>query len=455
MNILAIDSNRNNLQAIENQVKKDRNNLFIASEAAQGISYLETEDIDVVITNKFLADGDGFDIMRMALAQTPPSPVVIISHQNTVDAMIEALQLGALDYIPDPIDTKVLKIALHRAYERRQMHLSAAIEPVQDAEPTVGFLQGSSDAMQYVFDQIRHSAPFKTTVLITGESGTGKDLVARSIHALSPRAQGPFIAINCSAIPRELVESHLFGHEKGAFTSAMARQEGVFEAATGGTLFLDEIGDLAPEAQAKLLRVLEEKQITRLGSTSTVDVDVRLVAATNSNLELAIQEGRFREDLYYRLNVLHIEMPPLRERPKDVPLLVTVFLDRFAQENGMSHKNITDEALEKLTAYNWPGNVRELKNITERLAVNAQSDTIEATHLPPQFQNIVPEPEPSSNFDLTPLVGIPLESIEKMLIDITLQNTHGNRTRAARLLGISLRTLQRKLKEYGQEEMVV
>ncbi len=455
MNILAIDSNRNNLQAIENQVKKDRNNLFIASEAAQGISYLETEDIDVVITNKFLADGDGFDIMRMALAQTPPSPVVIISHQNTVDAMIEALQLGALDYIPDPIDTKVLKIALHRAYERRQMHLSAAIEPVQDAEPTVGFLQGSSDAMQYVFDQIRHSAPFKTTVLITGESGTGKDLVARSIHALSPRAQGPFIAINCSAIPRELVESHLFGHEKGAFTSAMARQEGVFEAATGGTLFLDEIGDLAPEAQAKLLRVLEEKQITRLGSTSTVDVDVRLVAATNSNLEQAIQEGRFREDLYYRLNVLHIEMPPLRERPKDVPLLVTVFLDRFAQENGMSHKNITDEALEKLTAYNWPGNVRELKNITERLAVNAQSDTIEATHLPPQFQNIVPEPEPSSNFDLTPLVGIPLESIEKMLIDITLQNTHGNRTRAARLLGICLRTLQRKLKEYGQEEMVV
>jgi transcriptional regulator with PAS, ATPase and Fis domain len=233
----------------------------------------------------------------------------------------------------------------------------------------------------------------------------------------------------------------------------MARQEGVFEAATGGTLFLDEIGDLAPEAQAKLLRVLEEKQITRLGSTSTVDLDVRLVAATNSNLEQAIQEGRFREDLYYRLNVLHIEMPPLRERPKDVPLLVTVFLDRFAQENGMSHKNITDEALEKLTAYNWPGNVRELKNITERLAVNAQSDTIEATHLPPQFQNIVPEP--SSNFDLTPLVGIPLESIEKMLIDITLQNTHGNRTRAARLLGISLRTLQRKLKEYGQEEMVV
>jgi two-component system NtrC family response regulator len=453
MNILAIDSNRNNLQAIENQVKKDRNNLFTASEAAQGIAYIETEDIDVVITNKFLADGDGFELMRRALAQTPPSPVVIVSHQNTVDAMIEALQLGALDYIPDPIETKVLKIALHRAYERRQMHLSAAIEPVQDVEPTVGFLQGSSDAMQYVFDQIRHSAPFKTTVLITGESGTGKDLVARSIHALSPRAQGPFIAINCSAIPRELVESHLFGHEKGAFTSAMARQEGVFEAATGGTLFLDEIGDLAPEAQAKLLRVLEEKQITRLGSTSTVDLDVRLVAATNSNLEQAIQEGRFREDLYYRLNVLHIEMPPLRERPKDVPLLVTVFLDRFAQENGMSHKNITDEALEKLTAYNWPGNVRELKNITERLAVNAQSDTIEATHLPPQFQNIVPEP--SSNFDLTPLVGIPLESIEKMLIDITLQNTHGNRTRAARLLGISLRTLQRKLKEYGQEEMVV
>lgn len=452
MTVLAIDSNSANLEAILKQTQKDRHQCITTTDGLQALSYLSTEKVDVVLTNKNLPQGTGFEIMRTALSQTPPAPVVIISSENTVDAMIEALRLGAIDYIPDPIDPKVLKIALNRAYDRRRIHENALHEPPkteETEETTFGFLQGSSSAIQVVFDQIRHSAPYKTTVLITGESGTGKDLVAKSIHTLSPRAQKPFIAINCSAIPRELVESQLFGHEKGAFTSAVSRQEGVFEAANGGSLFLDEIGDLALEAQAKLLRVLEERQITRLGSTTPISVDVRLIAATNTNIAQAVSEGRFREDLYYRLNVLHIEMPPLRERLTDVPLLVRVFLDRFAQENEMPSKNISPEALAKLVSYDWPGNVRELKNITERLAVTTVGETIEVGNLPTNFQSLHNPPEISDKLDLNPLLGIPLEDIEKMLISHTLEKTNGNRTHAARMLGISLRTLQRKLKEYG------
>jgi two-component system NtrC family response regulator len=457
MTVLAIDPNRNNLEIIEKQTQKDRHNFIGITETDQGLEYLTTQDVDVVIANKFLPNRDGFEILRTALAKIPPSPVVVVSHQNTVDAMIEALKLGAIDYISDPIDPKVLKIAIHRAYERRQMHLIEQLESKPKQEMAFGFLQGASPAMQAVFEQIRQSAPYKTTVLITGESGTGKDLVAKSIHTLSPRENKPFIAINCSAIPRELIESQLFGHEKGAFTSAIARQTGVFEAANGGTLFLDEIGDLALEAQAKLLRVLENRQITRIGSNSTIDIDVRLIAATNTDIEQAIAKGQFREDLYYRLNVLNITMPPLRERKTDIPLLVNVFLDRFSQENDMPLKGISEEALTRLSVYDWPGNVRELKNITERLAVNAPSNTIEASHLPAQFQNLMPQMQSPSSpvLDLTPFLGIPLEDIEKMLIDYTLENTNGNRTKAARLLGISLRTLQRKLKEYGQEELAV
>lgn len=455
MNVLAVDANQSNLDIIEKQVAKTRNQFLGTTQFEQGVTYLTTESIDILITNKFLPDGDGYELMRIALSQTPPSPVIIISNQNTVDAMIEALRLGAIDYIPDPIDAKVLRIATQRAYERRQIHQSAHVAPVPSPDTTFGFLQGSSDTMQVVFDQIRHSAPYKTTVLITGESGTGKDLAAKSIHALSPRAQAPFIAINCSAIPRELVESQLFGHEKGAFTSAVSRQEGVFEAANTGTLFLDEIGDLALEAQAKLLRVLEDRQITRLGSTTPIDIDVRLVAATNMNLEQAVREGRFREDLYYRLNVLHIDMPPLRERRTDVPLLVRVFLDRFAQENGMPSKGISPDTLSILLAYDWPGNVRELKNIAERLAVNAQGETIEPNNLPLTLQNIPTPPETNFEIDLTPFIGIPLEDVEKMLINCTLEKTNGNRTHAAKLLGISLRTLQRKLKDYDHAEPFV
>lgn len=446
MNILAIDSKKSNLKAIEKQVQKDHNQFFGSTTSTQGISDLTTKDIDVVITNKSLPDGNGFDILKLARSQTPPSSVIIVSRQNTSDALLESLHLGATDYIPDPIDPKALNIAIHKAYEQRQMYLKTNIDSVPTTTRSLDFLQGSSDAMHIVFDQIRQSAPYKITVLITGESGTGKDLVARSIHALSPRAHEPFIAINCSAIPHELLESQLFGHEKGAFTSAVARQEGVFEVANNGTLFLDEIGNLALDDQAKLLRVLEDRQITRLGNTSPIDIDVRVIAATNTNIKQAVSEGRFREDLYYRLNVLNIKIPSLRERRTDIPLLVKGFLDDFAQENKMPRKNITEPALARLVAYDWPGNVRELKNITERVAVTTLSDTIDAQHLPTELQEILKTPD--SHPDLTPFRGISLDDIEKMLIDYTLENTNGNRKETAQILGISLRTLQRKLKEY-------
>jgi DNA-binding NtrC family response regulator len=313
-----------------------------------------------------------------------------------------------------------------------------------------GGLLGTSPSMQQLFEQIRRVAPFKSNVLISGESGTGKELVSRAIHVLSPYCNGPFIAINCSALPRDLVESQLFGHEKGAFTGASARHQGFFEAANGGTLFLDKISELPLESQAKLLRVLESRQVMRLGSTSRFEVNVRLLAATNDNLQQAVDEDRFREDLFYRINVLRIMLPPLRERSEDIPLLVRIFLDQFASDNDVDPRPIDPQVIEQMQRYDWPGNVRELKNMCERLAVMARAETIQLGDLPPEFSaDVAASRQPTAHLDA--LAGMSLEDIEKAVITRTLEQTNGNRTRSAATLGISLRTLQRKIKEYSTD----
>ena len=311
---------------------------------------------------------------------------------------------------------------------------------------TEPLLQGASPCMVEIRDQIQYFAPFKTTVLITGESGTGKELAAKTLHDIGPRSDHPFITVNCAAIPRELTESHLFGHIKGAFTSATTTRQGVFEAAHRGTLFLDEIGDLGLDVQAKWLRVLESQQIMRVGSTDPIDIDVRIIAATNNDLKKAVANGSFREDLYHRLNILRIDMPPLRLHPEDIPAMATGFLTNFARDNDLAPKKLALETIPYLMTYPWPGNVRELKNTLERLAVMVKSDTILPTDLPSDIYT--PQREISDDIDLSIFEGLSLHTVEKLIIDHTLNRVNGNRTHAAKRLGISLRTLQRKLKEY-------
>ena len=306
--------------------------------------------------------------------------------------------------------------------------------------------------MEVVFNQIRRAAPFKSTVLITGESGTGKELVASAIHSLSAVSNGPFVAINCSALPVGLADSELFGHEKGSFTGATQDRQGLFEAAQGGTLFLDEIGDLDMQVQTKLLRVLEEQKVRHVGASQLIDINVRVVAASNMNLTTTVKMGRFREDLYYRLNVIHIPVPPLRARKSDIPLLVRVFAERFADQNGIAPVEIADRCLDRMAEYDWPGNVRELKNMVERLVIYAADGNraigekdIESI-LPIDDRIASPEDAESQKSDFVPRR---LDEAERKMILDTLRHTGGNRTQSAEILGISVRTLQRKITEYG------
>lgn len=421
-----------------------------AIDGKAAIDLMQTVHIDCIVTDLQMPKADGIAVLRAARAHTPPLPTVIVTAYGTVESAVEAMHLGAIDYAIKPVDLDDLHTCVLQALERGRMFGEA------DGEEGFGGLLGVSEAMLDVYDQIRRVAPFKSTVLVDGESGTGKELVTRAIHNLSPYRDGPFVAVNCSAMPRDLVESQLFGHEKGAFTGAVAAQEGIFEAADGGTLFLDEIGELPLEAQSKLLRVLEDRQVVRLGSNKPLEINVRLLAATNVDLQQAAQAGRFRLDLYYRLNVLGISLPPLRQRREDIPLLVRTFLDRFAQENGVSPRDVAPAVLEALQAHDWPGNVRELKNISERLAVMAKDETVQVTDLSPEYRQHIPAAEGDGVEgtvlpDTSVLEGLSLEEIERAVILRTLEQTEGNRTRAAELLGISLRTMQRKLKEYEGE----
>ena len=451
--VLVCDDDASYREAMVRALQQEDHQVLEAEDGTASLKQLEEDSVDVVVTDLQMPGADGIEVLRSASALSPPVPVLIMTGYASAETAVEAMKLGALDYLVKPVDIQELQLAVHQALQRRQMLQAGAM----GEEEEFGGLLGTSQAIQEVYEQIRRVAPFKSTVLVTGESGTGKELVSRAIHSLSPVGGGPFVAVNCSAMPHELVESQLFGHEKGSFTGATAQHKGFFEAADGGTLFLDEIGDLPAEAQTKMLRALEDRQVTRLGGTRPVDVNVRLVAATNLDLHKAVTEGRFREDLYYRLNVLRIELPPLRKRREDIPLLVRVFLDQFARENGVPPRNIDPEALIQMQAFEWPGNVRELKNITERLVVMARGETIEADDLPDEVRNIsskdpeAPAQEEPPTDPLAALTGLSMDEIEEAVIHRALEHTNGNRTQAAKMLDISLRTLQRKLKDYGDE----
>jgi DNA-binding NtrC family response regulator len=430
---------------------------FEAETACDGVEALEKLNqapVDVLVTDLMMPRMDGFELLRRLGAQGGGPPAIVITAFGSVETAVATIHdLGAFWFLEKPIQPQALRLLLERAASQRR--LAQETERLQrqlSYQGVLGELTGRSPAMQQVFSLIRQVAPTKAAVLITGESGTGKELVARAIHTLSPRRDGPFVAVNCAALPETLMESELFGHEKGAFTGAFERRVGCFELAHNGTLLLDEIGDMPVATQAKLLRVLEDSRVRRLGGRNEILVDVRVIASTNRSLTEALRKGALREDLYYRLNVFHIHLPPLRERLEDLPLLVEALLAELNRKHGARVQEVAPEVLDLFRTYSWPGNVRELRNVLERAVILAGEGTIRREHLPwnfpPGAQEREPAPLEEPGVVRVPL-GATLEEAEKALILRTLQFTGNNKTRAAEILGISLKTLHNKLKEYA------
>jgi DNA-binding NtrC family response regulator len=425
-------------------------------EAPPAFDYLrEHRDVVLVITDLMLPGTDGFGVLRAARQISPDVGVLMITGHASVESAVEAMKLGADDYLTKPVDLFELKKRTTAIVEKRI--LTGRVKYLESRlGEKFGRLVGRSKAMEALFRQMDLVAPTRSNVLIVGESGTGKELVANALHDNSPRREARFLPLNCAAIPAEILESELFGHEKGSFTGAVGRKLGKFELADKGTLFLDEIGELPLEMQVKLLRVLEQREFMRVGGTDTIKVDIRLIAATNSDLEAAVEQSRFRSDLYYRLKVVTLRIPPIRERREDIPLLANHFLDQFAKENRREGMRFAPETMKAMFAAPWEGNVRELRNVVESLVVLAPSEEIELGDLPDEYRRYaeeqaqVPGAEAAAAAGTTggTAAGLTMEEIERRAILSALERTGGNRTQAADMLGIGLRTLQRKLKEY-------
>ena len=402
----------------------------------------------VMLADVELPGMNGLDLLRHLGDEIQRIPVIIITGRGSDERVVQAIEAGAFWYIEKPLKPPVLRALLDRAFGRLKDRQAVAVltRQLRDAGK-LGVLVGSSSKMQEVMRQVETAAPSTASILITGETGSGKEMVARSIHMLSPRAERPFIAINCSAIPESLMESEIFGHERGAFTGAAERRIGCFELAHGGTLLLDEIGEMPAPTQAKLLRVLEDRKIRRLGSKVETPVDVRVLAATNKNPEQAVADGHLRQDLYFRLNVFHIHLPPLREHKEDLPLLIEHLLEEISEKHGKKVSGVGADVMELLRSYPWPGNVRELRNVLERAAIASDRGIIGRQHLPSDFGHAAATVAAGLNGIRFP-IGTTVDDMERELIVQTLAATSQNKTRAAELLGISLKTLHNKLKEY-------
>jgi len=424
-----------------------------ATTAADGMRLLREEEIDVVLLDLMLPDRPGLELLPDIKTYDPHLPVVVITAYSSVESAIEAMRGGAFHYVPKPFKNEEVLHLVHRAAERRAL----LVENLQlrSRLDGMGEIVGTSRRIEEVFELMRRAAPARSTILVVGESGTGKELVARAIHRLSSRGGGPFVPVHTTAIPADLLESTLFGHVKGAFTGAVANRKGLFEAAHMGTLFLDEVGTISAETQTKLLRVIQEREIRRVGSVEAKVVDTRLVAATNTDLWQEVQNGNFREDLYYRLNVITIELPPLRDRQEDVPLLATHFLRIFAEENQREVQTFTSEAMDALTTYQWPGNVRELENAVERAVVLCRGDTIEVDELPPALRGEMPGKTPKVDF---PSEGLDFRQTvadyQENLISEALRRSGGVQRRAARMLQLSPTTLNEMIHRLGIEPAV-
>jgi DNA-binding NtrC family response regulator len=403
----------------------------------------------VVVSDLVMPKMDGLELLRALKTDVPFASVILLTGQGSIDTAVTAMREGAYDYLTKPVDVARLRLLIPKAAERGEALREVALLRRKLSQVWgMGRLVGTSAGMQEVYRLIEVAAPTTAPVLISGESGTGKELVARTLHDLSPRSKGPFVAVNCAAIPETLLESEIFGHEKGAFTGALERRPGCFELAHEGTIFLDEIAEMNPGTQAKFLRILQDGAVRRLGGRTEIRVDVRVLAATNKDPVKAIQEGTFREDLYYRLNVVSLALPPLRERRDDIPALVQAFIEEFNARYDKHIRALDEAVLSGLVAQAWPGNVRELRNTLERAIIVCETDTILPKHIPPSPTLRVADPGDGPD-SVSFRVGTSLEDAEKALILKTLAANGNNKTRAADVLGISLKTLHNKLKTYG------
>ncbi len=421
-----------------------------ARDGVEGMDKVTHWTPSIVVTDLKMPRMSGMDMLQRLAEQSQTVAVIVMTAQGTIDSAVQAMRMGAYDYIQKPIDTNRLRIILQNASSLlgTRTELEVTRRKLRDAG-SLGQLVGSSKKMQEIFHLIEMVAPSTASVLITGASGTGKELVARTVHELSPRRNKPFVPINCAAIPETLIESEIFGHEKGAFTGALERRTGCFELAEGGTLLLDEIGEMPIATQAKLLRVLEDHKFRRLGSKVETTVDVRVLAATNKVPDEAVASGELRQDLYYRLNVFNVHMPPLREHKEDIPELVQSLLAEMSAKHGRKVATVSEAVVNAFNNYSWPGNVRELRNSLERAVIVCEGAVVETRHLPPGFGQAPLRPSINDPDAVRLGVGTTVEEAEKMLILKTLESTHNNKTRAAEILGISLKTLHNKLKEYG------
>ncbi len=444
--ILVVDDEKNIREGLAEALSLDGFQVKTAADGAQGLAAVETGEIDLVITDLKMPALSGSDLLRTVVGRYPGLPVIILTGHGTIEDAVQAMRFGAFDFLTKPVNLDHLSILVKRALESRELaRKNLELEAEVDVQRKTSAIIGSSAEMKKIFDLLRRVAPTKASVLITGESGVGKEVVADAIHNLSPRRAGPLIKVHCAALAESLLESELFGHEKGAFTGAAGRKRGRFELANEGTLFLDEIGDINQNVQIKILRVLQERRFERVGGEETIEADVRIIAATNRDLKKEIAEGRFREDLYYRLNVVNIHVPPLRERRDDIPLLAMAFLREFAQENGKRLEGFEPKARSVLYAHPWAGNVRELRNCVESAVVMARGPLVGIEDLPPGVRSS------SEEHDVRLPSGSSLADAEKILIRETLAAQNGNKSRTAEILGIGRKTLYQKIDEYGIE----
>lgn len=421
--------------------------LYLASNGREALQRLRQETIDLVITDLVMPKMDGIALLEAVKEIRPEVEVIVISAQGTIEKAVQAMKLGAFDFIEKPINPRVISLVVERAFEKQALVIQNR-ELRSRLEDKFHFknIIGRSKQMVSIFELIRHIAAYDSSVLIVGESGTGKELIANAIHDNSRRAKMPFIKVSCASLSEGIIESELFGHEKGAFTGAIASRKGRFELAHQGTLFLDEVEDIPPSTQTKLLRVLQEGEFERVGGNRTIKVDIRILAASNRDLAEAVRMGTFREDLYYRLNVVNIQLPPLRERREDIPFLVSFFIEKYNQKHGMKVKAVSQKALNLLMAYPWPGNVRELENTIESIMVINSPEVIDVSHLPREIRSLKERPE-----TISIRLGTPLKEVERELLLGTLKLTGGNKRKAAKLLGINVRTIHRKIEELSGE----
>lgn len=449
--ILVVDDEKNYLLVLQTLLEDAGYAVTAINDPETALAFLEESEVDVVVTDMKMPRVSGREVLERVKKNWPHLPVLIMTAFGSIESAVEVMKYGAFDYITKPFANDEMLLSLHNAAALSRAHRQYRLlqEAMEDRYGTHQII-GRSRSIRDVLAMADRAAPSRSTVLITGESGTGKELVARAIHVNSPRKNGPFVSVNCMALNPGVLESELFGHEKGSFTGAVAMRRGRFEQADGGTLFLDEIAELTPDMQVKLLRVLQERRIERVGGGEEIEVDIRVVAATNKNLLQLAAAGQFRDDLYYRLNVVEIPLPPLRERREDIPLLVAHFTETLAAENNVAPKPFSTEALNYLTGYEWPGNIRQLQNVVERCLVLVQSDVINVDHLPPEIRD--EEAQFKSAVDLLPVqldLGDTLEKIEAALIRRALVRADLVQVKAAEILGISKSLLQYKLKKYA------